>query len=133
MSRYQASSTREQLDARGYNCLELLLTPLQFGTPNSRLRYYLLAKWRPLAFDNAGTPGQIARRHVPGQGEGWSDPRNTSDAPVLFDDVKALREYLDPDDTGEEFGIPDRVLEKWGRLFDIVLPSGKRTCCFTRG
>lgn len=29
---------------------ELMLTPTQFGIPNSRLRYYLLAKQRPLSF-----------------------------------------------------------------------------------
>jgi len=29
---------------------ELLLSPTQFGIPNSRLRYYLLAKQRPLSF-----------------------------------------------------------------------------------
>jgi len=35
----------------GWLCLqELLLSPTQFGIPNSRLRYYLLAKQRPLLF-----------------------------------------------------------------------------------
>jgi len=29
---------------------DLLLSPTQFGIPNSRLRYYLLAKQRPLSF-----------------------------------------------------------------------------------
>lgn len=72
-------------------------------------------------------------RHIPGQGEDWSDPRDASDACDHLSSVKALREYLDRDGTGEEIRISDRVLEKWGRLFDIVLPSGKRTCCFTRG
>jgi len=31
------------------------------------------------------------------------------------------------------FPIPEKVLIKWGRLFDIVKPSSRRTCCFTRG
>ncbi|KAJ8299724.1 hypothetical protein KUTeg_023784 [Tegillarca granosa] len=29
---------------------EFLLTPLQFGIPNARLRYYLIAKRKPLIF-----------------------------------------------------------------------------------
>ena len=29
---------------------EFLLSPLQFGIPNSRLRYFLIAKKQPLAF-----------------------------------------------------------------------------------
>ena len=37
------------------------------------------------------------------------------------------------DETRALFRIPDRILKKWGRLFDIVLPSGTRSCCFTRG
>lgn len=34
---------------------EFLLTPLQFGIPNSRLRYYLIAKRSPLKFSFANT------------------------------------------------------------------------------
>ncbi|KAK0478182.1 S-adenosyl-L-methionine-dependent methyltransferase [Armillaria novae-zelandiae] len=39
------------------------------------------------------------------------------------------QDYLDHD--GEEYMVPDRVLTKWGRLFDIVLPGDRKTCCFT--
>lgn len=46
--------------------------------------------------------------------------------------VKSLEEFLDREVDGQ-FAIPDRVLERWGRLFDIVTPSSKNTCCFTRG
>ncbi|KAF9255741.1 hypothetical protein L218DRAFT_306185 [Marasmius fiardii PR-910] len=59
-------------------------------------------------------------------------------------DVPEVRVYLDkPEVIGEGRGgkgqgwhphaVPGRVLRKWGRLFDIVLPSSRRTCCFTRG
>lgn len=74
-------------------------------------------------------------RHIPGIGEPWVDDREA----VIESSVHQIREHLDPvGDTEEPLGvhpckIPDRVLEKWGRLFDIVLPSGRRTCCFTRG
>lgn len=45
-----------------------------------------------------------------------------------------IRHYLDRDGGQDEsLRIPDRVLTKWGRLFDIVLPTSQRTCCFTRG
>ena len=111
--------------------MELLLTPLQFGVPNSRLRYYLLAKFKTIGFDNARTSQLVVWKHIPGHGEDWLDPRHVShESDDLI--VKELRDYLDGDG-GDEFSIPDRVLEKWGRLFDIVLPSQKRTCCFTRG
>ena len=49
--------------------------------------------------------------------------------------VTKLGYYLDKDlhSDPHPYAIPERVLEKWGRLFDIVLPSATRTCCFTRG
>ncbi len=137
----QSSSTRVRvlatLRALRYTTVELLITPLQFGIPNSRLRYYLLAKASPLAF--AGTDGQEDRvwRHIPGHGTDWIDPRTQGRAgeESVEGEVAELRDFLD-EDAGVEphpHAIPERVLEKWGRLFDIVLPSARRTCCFTRG
>jgi tRNA (cytosine38-C5)-methyltransferase len=114
----------------GYTIAEFLLTPLQFGIPNSRLRYYLLAK-RSLSFRSLQNGNDQTLRYIPGRGhEPWVDPR--------LDDLNSdhgvhqISEYLDPEPV-EGYGIPDKVLEKWGRLFDIVLPSSRRTCCFTRG
>lgn len=124
---FQDSMTRKRLvDALqrlGYVVAEFLLTPVQFGIPNSRLRYYLLAKLSPLRFSG------LHEYHFDRIHE--TIPGTALDIPV-----HSIREYLDP---AHEKGIslrhsiPDRVLSKWGRLFDIVLPSGRRTCCFTRG
>lgn len=125
----QGSLTRgtliSTLEANDYNTLELLLTPLQFGIPNSRLRYYLLAKARPLAFANVLYPLHSVWRHIPGD-----EPYTDEEA------VVEIRRYLDPIPTAwldHPCRVPDRVLEKWGRLFDIIRPSSHRTCCFTRG
>ena len=110
----------------GYTTLELLLTPLQFGIPNSRLRYYLLAKKSPLSFPHIseGSSDRVWRQ-IPG----FNIPLET-DEPLTL----PIREYLDVGcSDSEHLFVPDRVLEKRGRLFDIVLPSSKRTCCFTRG
>ncbi|KAG5638186.1 hypothetical protein H0H81_001388 [Sphagnurus paluster] len=53
---------------------------------------------------------------------------------ISNDPVLELRDYLDEDHFDSyPNAIPDKVLAKWGRLFDIVLPSSHRTCCFTRG
>ncbi|KAI0693653.1 S-adenosyl-L-methionine-dependent methyltransferase [Cytidiella melzeri] len=132
---FETSSTRQRvlhtLKSLDYTTAEFLLTPLQFGIPNSRLRYYLLAKKRPLQFSDGME--DVVRRHIPGSGVDFVDPR-TNDHHLGFQaDVEELKHFLDPDTPFDEHKIPDRVLEKWGRLFDIVLPSTKRTCCFTRG
>ncbi|XP_060086388.1 tRNA (cytosine(38)-C(5))-methyltransferase-like [Ylistrum balloti] len=51
---FESSQTRdrllETLHTCKFNFQECLLTPLQFGIPNSRLRYYLIAKKAPLKF-----------------------------------------------------------------------------------
>lgn len=87
-------------------------------------------------------------RHIPGRGSDWVDPRNGVKVESVENSVDEIRRYLDADEESRwsrvvgEGGrekwmhphmVPDRVLEKWGRLFDIVLPKAKRTCCFTRG
>ncbi|THH26585.1 hypothetical protein EUX98_g7603 [Antrodiella citrinella] len=136
---FETSTTRQNLlktlDALGYEYMELLLTPLQYGIPNSRLRYYLLAIFKPLSFAHTDMPSTRVWRHIPGGGEDWRDPRLQSDLDGITS-IRPLSDFLDLDlSTDEERGlaVPDRVLEKWGRLFDIVLPSQRRSCCFTRG
>ena len=119
----------------GFVTRELLLTPLQFGVPNSRLRYYLLAARSSGAFPSSVDSDRILR-HIPGRGTEWNDARSSSlpNGPeTIENNVRALRDYLDRKGTQTKYAVSERVLKKWGRLFDIVLPSATRTCCFTRG
>lgn len=135
---------RDTLSELGYHTFEILLTPLQFGIPNSRLRYYMLARRTPFA--HSATSSEI-HRHIPGQGAPWVDPRHGHiSEEQAQSQVDELSLYLDPphathaagsqqptQQQTHEYAIPDRVLDKWGRLFDVVLPTACRTCCFTRG
>ncbi|KAI0770976.1 S-adenosyl-L-methionine-dependent methyltransferase [Trametes elegans] len=136
---FETSSTRERLlttlRSVGYATVELLITPLQFGIPNSRLRYYLLAKSGHEGFANVNGQENRVWRHIPGRGADWVDTRTHSGEEVPGVIASEVRDYLDDDDKVDPHphAIPERVLEKWGRLFDIVLPSARRTCCFTRG
>lgn len=100
------------LRSLNYSVVEFLLTPLQFGIPNSRHRYYLLARRTPFS----ETSGQILHC-IPG---------------VQDVEPDSLQSYLDTTDN-EQYLVADKTLEKWGRLFDIVFPFSRRTCCFTRG
>jgi tRNA (cytosine38-C5)-methyltransferase len=147
----QKTSTTRQillstLQSLGYMTVELLITPLQFGIPNSRLRYYLLAKRTLSPFPHipieVGIPDHVWR-HIPGHTP-WIDPRSAPshsgniqvEASTSMGRALQIKEYLEEDDSAgvpHPNAIPDKVLEKWGRLFDIVLPSSYRTCCFTRG
>jgi tRNA (cytosine38-C5)-methyltransferase len=82
-----------------------------------------------LYFANASPESPEILRHIPGHGEPFVDNRDGGKAiPV----EAYLDDNIDEADI-KSLKIPDRVLAKWGRLFDIVLPSSRRTCCFTRG
>ncbi|KAJ3922665.1 S-adenosyl-L-methionine-dependent methyltransferase [Lentinula edodes] len=145
---FEGSPTRRvllsQLHTLGYTTAEFLLTPLQFGIPNSRLRYYLLAKTAPFSFPyiQAGETYQ----YIPHGNEQydevsstWLDPRMNpiADSELVDVNIRDIQHYLDNEDGSSLYlgahAVSDRVLEKWGRLFDIAIPSSKRTCCFTRG
>ena len=114
-----------------YTTFECLLTPLQFEVPNSRLRYYLLAKMKPMDFTCLPDSDNEIWRHIPSHvTQERSDRSNDTNSNVMV-----LKQYLDDGLSWEDspYAVPDRILEKWGRLFDIVLPTSHRTCCFTRG
>ncbi|KAJ7585783.1 S-adenosyl-L-methionine-dependent methyltransferase [Mycena floridula] len=119
VARFETSSTRQlllsTLRSLGYHAAEFLLTPLLYGIPNSRLRYYLLARDVPFQLpDDDSIPRSIPNHQVPNE-------------------IDTVRAYLDDSEATGQYAVPDKVLLKWGRLFDIVLPSSHRTCCFTRG
>ncbi|TFK76626.1 S-adenosyl-L-methionine-dependent methyltransferase [Pluteus cervinus] len=137
---FETSTTRQILKTTlqdlNYYIAELLLTPLQFGIPNSRLRYYLLARKSSFPSDHGGTEQEV-RRQLPGYKhtldtrglELEAEQRKQSE-----NEINEISQYLDPPElSSPSLRIPDKVLRKWGRLFDIVLPTSRRTCCFTRG
>ncbi|KAH9172832.1 S-adenosyl-L-methionine-dependent methyltransferase [Lactarius sanguifluus] len=134
---FEASTTRTRvldvLTNLGFATRELLLTPLQFSIPNSRLRYYLLASCASGAFGSSVYPSDRILRHIPGRAANWEDTRASGASDSVGNWVRPLRDYLDRENAVTANTVPDRVLIKWGRLFDIVSPCATRTCCFTRG
>ncbi|KIJ33035.1 hypothetical protein M422DRAFT_61507 [Sphaerobolus stellatus SS14] len=138
---FESSTTRQTLvdtmKSVGYNVAEFLLTPLQFGIPNSRLRYYFLAKSGSLSFANLSQDSLSTspiHRSIPGHGQDWVDPRfqTHSESETAQEASLPLSSYLD-NVSFEKYAIPDKILRKKAILFDIVKPSAKRSCCFTRG
>lgn len=115
---FETSTTRTSINRLlhelGYHTTEFLLTPRQYGIPNSRLRYYLMARLIPFTV----SPDLGILRCLPGD--------NTHYIPSTISDY--LDKNIDP-----HTAISDRVLARWGRLFDIVYPSSTNSCCFTRG
>jgi len=61
----------ETLDSLNYNYQEYLLSPIQFGIPNSRLRYFLIAKLEPFSFEM--TEKRKINQNVPEIAKTWID------------------------------------------------------------
>jgi tRNA (cytosine38-C5)-methyltransferase len=124
---FEASDTHQHvMDCLSdYNVQQFLLSPLQFGLPNSRTRYYLLAKKKPLTF-------QLESRGI----QDWlmdSPPLHElhADSTLHLDTIQPISDFLEPPD--DTFNVPPHIITKYGLLFDIVTPLSKRSCCFTKG
>ncbi|CAG8534375.1 11212_t:CDS:2 [Funneliformis caledonium] len=138
---FEKSKCREklvtQLCLMNYEITECLLTPLQFGIPNDRLRYYLLAKKRsdlkdlivPHEFlENAvihltwPLPNMLKKNY---QQEDYS---NIFNIPPLSSYLEELEE-----EGIKKHLVPEKyILKSFNFRFDIVLPSDHKCSCFTK-
>ncbi|KAI9313368.1 S-adenosyl-L-methionine-dependent methyltransferase [Dichotomocladium elegans] len=144
---FEESDSRDMLTSTlehcGYTYQEFLLTPLQLGIPNSRMRYYLLAKRKPMTF--ALPPTGTILGFIPKSEKmptAFTDNRTASflnEAELLHASASGIAigqilQYLENDlEDIETYRIPDKVLLKHGHVFDIVKPKMRRSCCFTKG
>lgn len=124
---FELSTTRQYLlkvlTTCDYTYQEFLLTPTQFGIPNSRLRYYLLAKLKPLQFTFTTSD------------KAYTSLSNLSD--VLYHPVEqpvTLSSFLQSLLVEEENDllVPIDVLTRYGCLLDIVREDSTGCCCFTK-
>ncbi|KAF9178028.1 tRNA (cytosine-5-)-methyltransferase, partial [Haplosporangium sp. Z 27] len=186
----------EALSKAGYEYQELLITPLQIGIPNSRMRYYCLARKTSVVGSFVQKPTGTLIGYIPSLDAGSQDDENGSNSkthekdfvderrqgdlsglstsaaaikkrrtslstssvtkegshddsvvekpdedailadPVLALKVETLEKYIEfkdvDDDRMKRYMIPDKTLLKYGRLFDIVKETTRRSCCFTK-
>ncbi|OAD72996.1 hypothetical protein PHYBLDRAFT_146309 [Phycomyces blakesleeanus NRRL 1555(-)] len=134
---FEESDSRDMLvDTLGqcdYAFQEFMLTPLQLGIPNSRMRYYLLAKLKPLTF--ALNPTNSILGYVPFSAHMSSEfvdsrTRVISNEEQLIErtsvEIEPLSNYLDPLADITPYIVPDKVLAKHSHVFDIVKPDSRR-------
>lgn len=118
---FEVSQARQQfieaLEKAGYHWREFILTPTQFNVPNTRYRYYCIArKSKGFDFD-----GEKIWEHLPGKKADSNQQPTCKISTILESDV--------PDDTL----VPDDVLTKRVLVMDIIHPSQSRSMCFTKG
>jgi tRNA (cytosine38-C5)-methyltransferase len=95
-----------------------LLSPDQFGIPNSRLRYFLIATYSDSEKFHGLIPEKI------------SDQIEDRMAPIKCSN---LDKYLeDKSQISSELFLEESILWSYGHVLDIVQPSSNRSCCFTK-
>ncbi|CAM0148026.1 unnamed protein product [Urochloa decumbens] len=112
---FEVSDTHDQLlevlSTLNFNLQEFILSPLQFGVPYSRPRYFCLAKREPMRFQNVSFNNKLLRTPM-----------------CLSQTVNSTSQDSD-NRTEEEL---DPVCKPVKDFLDIVYPESKRCCCFTK-
>lgn len=110
------------LSQAGFSLQEFLLCPRQLGIPNSRLRYYLLAKkekvWSFSAHSEIMKDFSCLKENLRSIG--------------LNIEPKSLETYLSQD-INDCYLVPEKILLKHAKVLDIIRPDSFISCCFTSG
>lgn len=104
----------EKLQQAGFKYHEFILSPSQFGVPNSRHRYYCLATKNRNGL-NGYNNGKLIRCLNVKEVETFS-----------------ISKVLDSDVDFEMYRIPEKTLKKRCFILDICYSNSKRSCCFTK-
>jgi tRNA (cytosine38-C5)-methyltransferase len=129
----------------GYTYQEYILNPTQFGIPNNRRRYYMLAECsnRFSLVDNHDGAGII------GSGDGGvsTDDMNSTNVSYRTNvpngkdstTIQPLSDYIQKEDESthhnhERYIIPDHIYDKqWAKDLPVVCSLDRITHCFTAG
>lgn len=143
---FEVSDTHDQLlevlSSLNFNTQEFILSPLQFGVPYSRPRYFCLAKREPVRFRHAFVNNKLLQTHMclsltlSSTSQGSDHQTEEELEPVC----KPIKDFLvkeadggTPDETVlQDYMVPVNLIERWGNAMDIVYPESKRCCCFTK-
>lgn len=138
---FENSETRNALvqciSDSGFRYKELILSPCQFGVPNSRTRYYLLAKKKELSFcfnDDCkldfNIPEEILKLLPSNKYEKLIEESVVQDC-YTRERCFTLDKILEkPED--DRYLIPKEQLQKRAWILDIRCPKSDGSCCFTK-
>ncbi|XP_029687749.1 tRNA (cytosine(38)-C(5))-methyltransferase-like isoform X2 [Takifugu rubripes] len=133
-----------------YTVQEMMVSPTHVGIPNSRLRYYLMAKRSAQQKISAPSTGPAedappAPHICPPQDKSHTCPCSTQLKATLEVQkkqiqnsdlsVQQIQAFLEPQEDVHEpqHLLPPKTLLRYAQLLDIVRPSCRRSVCFTKG
>lgn len=138
-----------------YNYSQFLLTPTQFGIPNSRLRYYCLAKLDKFCFESKGNDPNNILKEYPCTFTNRScsnciksfflkdDLLNESDYKLNANDdyklneekfkLKKVGDFLEDEKNIDldQFRLKEKQVKKYLSAIDVVNRESECCCCFT--
>lgn len=107
----------EALKQSGFNFQEFLLSPTGIGVPNTRYRYYCLARRKkPFSFQCDSILERL--------------PNITND--IECPTIEAVLPHINDDTNLIEFRLADNILLKRAWLLDITYSTSTNTRCFTK-
>lgn len=115
-----------------FNIKEFILSPCQFGIPNSRHRYYLIAKKKGLnfLFDNSDLITCLSEeilKLIPDKLKNNFLNNNNAPGSKCFKLKHILEENVEA-----KYLIPEKILLKHGAILDIRTAESEGSCCFTK-
>ncbi|KAF9166313.1 tRNA (cytosine-5-)-methyltransferase [Actinomortierella ambigua] len=149
---FEVSRSRDRmvrlLRKRGYVFRECLVAPYNFGVPNDRLRYFLMARLRS-SFKGqqqttTATTSDPASSLLPFDPERepiyttWPFPAFVEDPCLVIEpfhwEIPQIQDFLDADpEAGKPYLLPRKlILDRPNFRFDILRPSSTRSSCFTK-
>lgn len=119
---FETSKSRESflnaLTEAGFFIREFILSPSQFGVPNTRHRYFCLA-----------------RKHNDFQFEGdrlWTEIPDGFKTAVSFEKPLVEDHLNDTEYNVEDFELPEELLRKRLGVMDVITKTSKNSICFTK-
>ncbi|XP_034004162.1 tRNA (cytosine(38)-C(5))-methyltransferase [Trematomus bernacchii] len=158
---FETSAARDRLVKTltecGYTFQEVMVSPTSVGIPNSRLRYFLIAKISTENLSIQSSKILDAFPHPAEQPKVLSPSADTcqpeeevQEGHVLYKletktdaqrkmsqnndlSLRLIQDFLEPQIDMELYLLPPKTLLRYALLLDIVRPTCRRSVCFTKG
>ncbi|CAD6204994.1 GSCOCG00003090001-RA-CDS [Cotesia congregata] len=119
----------------GFNYRECILSPSDFGVPNSRSRYFLIAKKNDLPFClskySSDITADLILELLP-KSQRFKTFKNKHPEYLTNDCIKLSEIVSNSNDIDtQEYNLPESILNKYVKVLDIRSPDSKGSCCFT--
>ena len=129
---FEISDTREllksALKSKGYYVQEVLVSPIDFGIPNSRLRYYMMAKLKPFRLKLNDEILNISDDEKVLDGEFYKYLQEKIEKSCF---KRTISKYIEKEKTNQ-YLLTDEVLLRFHEILDIVNENSTKSCCFTK-